>query len=363
MKKFYKLTLINILIVVICFIIIEIISTILFKKEFVNFNNKILLYSENKVFENYNEFFLHKKNSEFQSTTFYFDKDKNKIVKEYEYTVTTNNVGLVQKKQVNKKDKIIFILGASETKGQGASPWFYNFENDMSGSKKNFANIGFIGTGPAQQIKIMKLIKSNFNLEIDKLIFIITSGELARNIWNFNSQQLRCLKNHLSCIGTENIYGYNFNLKKEKDFATKIYNLKKGKRIGLKPFFLSLKNKEYMQSVKEIAKNSYFIKKAYLTINASKSLINTGEHNFEAISKINTEYRNKVYILHLSSKGQTNKDKSLMIGKLIKDLKMEKNYFYCQLPPIQGFHKNDGHPNKLGYSILNECLKKLVRKI
>lgn len=360
--KFIKTISINISILIIVFILVESISTYLFKDEFVNFKKKILLYSENKVFENYDNIFLHKKNSKFISSTFYFDEDKKEIVNEYRYTVTTNNEGLVQKKNINKNTDTIFILGASETKGQGAEPWFYNFETNFNNISYQFANIGFIGTGPEQQIKIMNLIKKKNNLNVKKIIFIITSGEMYRSIWNFNNQQIKCLTNHLKCIGTENIYGYDFKLNKEKDFAQNIFDIKKNDRNGILPVYNSLKNLDFTQALKEIAKNSYFIKKIYLSLFKSKSMINDGKSNELAIKSLNDMYLNKIYILHLSSKNQTDSLDSKGILKVVNKLKMENKYYYCQLEPEKDFHKNDSHPNKLGYKKLFDCLLKILKK-
>ena len=206
----------------------------------------------------------------------------------------------------------------------------------------------------------MNLIRKKYNFSIKKIIFIITPGELNRNIWNFNDQQLRCLKDHTKCIGTENIYGYDFNLSNEKKFAEQIYAIKGGERNSFKPFLNALNQGNYFQAIKELAKNSYLIKKLYLSLFKSKSMLNSGEENFEAIKKIVKLNKNKVFILHPNNRGQTDPEESELVVKLVKNLNLKNYYFYCQIPPIKGFHKNDSHPNKLGYSKLKNCLVKLL---
>ena len=146
------------------FLFLEVFSRILFKKEFENYDKRIMLFSENKTFKNEKEFFLYKPNTNFQSLAIYQDKVTNKLVREYSYDVFVNNAGLVQLKNIDPKKDSIFILGASETKGQGSIPWFYNIEKSYINNEVQLINIGMIGTGPAQQKLLFeyKSLRKNF---------------------------------------------------------------------------------------------------------------------------------------------------------------------------------------------------------
>ena len=199
-------------VILIGFLILEISSRFLFKDEFKNYDRRVMLYSEDSTFKNFKDIFFYKKNSSFKSMAIYKDKLSNEFIKEYEYDLRSNNSGLIQSQDIIKNKKSIFILGASETKGQGSKPWFYDLEKYNTQENIQFVNIGMIGTGPSQQNKLFRKIKDEYSLKVDKIIIIFSRGYFSRAVWNFNDQQLRCLKKQDSCIGTESIYGFNFKI-------------------------------------------------------------------------------------------------------------------------------------------------------
>ncbi len=349
-------------IILFSFLFLEIFSRILFKKEFENYDKRIMLYSESKTFQNLENFFIYNPNTSFKSLTIYQDKQTNKLVKEYSYNVDTNNAGLVQLNDIDENKESIFILGASETKGQGSIPWFYDIEKKYLNNKFQIINIGMIGTGPAQQKLLFEYIKKKYSLKVKKIIIIFSSGYFSRGIWNFNSQQLKCLKKNNNCIGTEGIYGFNFVNQNPEEFAKKVIMSRKA---NLNSFTESLKEKNYLQSIKELAKKSYFIKKLYLVTKIYKSRNLSSESNFEAIIFLNSNYSEKLKFIHMQGKSESLNNKislqGINIQNWFKEKKLIENYNYCKIP-YKGFHFNDSHANKIGYTFLKKCVEKAINE-
>ena len=344
------------------FLFLEIFSRVLFKKEFENFDKRIMLYSENKTFINSENFFLYKPNTIFKSLTIYQDRETDKLVREYSYNVATNNAGLVQMSDIEFNKESVFILGASETKGQGALPWFYDLEKDISNNQIQIINIGMIGTGPAQQKLLFEYIKKKYSLKVQKIVIIFSSGYFSRGIWNFNSQQIKCLKRNDNCIGTEGIYGFNFTNQNPEKFAKKVINARKA---NFSSFRDSLNEKNYSQAIKELAKKSYFIKKLYLVIRIYKSRNLSNESNFEAINLLNANYPQKLKFIHMQGKSESKNDEislqGISIQNWFKEKKLIKNYKPCKIP-YKGFHFNDSHANKIGYTFLKKCVEKAINE-
>ena len=340
---------------------LEIASRFLFKNEFSKYNRRIMLFSENKTFKNFKNVFIYKPNQKFKSMTIYKDFKTDKLVEEYSYEVQTNNAGLVQLYNLDEKKNSIFILGASETKGQGSSPWFYDVESSFDETDIQLINIGMIGTGPSQQKILFDYIKNKYLLSVNKVIVIFSSSYFNRTIWNFNEQQLSCLKKHINCIGTEGIYGFNFKNNDPMIFSQKVIETRKN---NLNAFKASIKEKKYLQAIKEIAKKSYFINKLYLVSRLYKSENSSNENNFDSILKMKEDYSNKFYLIHMQSKPESFKNKmnesSILVRKWLKENDMiDKNYLYCKIPE-DGFHKNDSHANKIGYIFLRKCVESLI---
>ena len=125
-------------------LIVEIIcSQIIFKKGNYNFKNAYMLFSEGKVFKNIDNFFTYEPNKKITASNYYFNGEE--FVEVYKYNLTTNNLGLVQKKDIFKNIPSILILGDSFTEGQGAEAWIDNFD----GKYKDYQiiNGGLLATG------------------------------------------------------------------------------------------------------------------------------------------------------------------------------------------------------------------------
>jgi len=65
---------------------------------------------------------------------------------EYDTTLTTNNLGLVQKRNLSPGETAVVVIGDSFTEGVGAPPWFYDVEAEIGGEFR-LANLGVVNTG------------------------------------------------------------------------------------------------------------------------------------------------------------------------------------------------------------------------
>ena len=71
--------------------------------------NRYMLFSEGDVFQNVDKIFKYHANKKIISRTFYDLNDS--FVEEYNYTIQTNNYGLVQKDNIEKNKQSILFLG------------------------------------------------------------------------------------------------------------------------------------------------------------------------------------------------------------------------------------------------------------
>ena len=76
---------------------------------------------------------------------FFFDPKLESVIKVWDYKFSTNNYGLVQDNELEKKKKSIIFLGDSFTVGWGTEPWINNFNGMFK--KMQVINGGQAGAG------------------------------------------------------------------------------------------------------------------------------------------------------------------------------------------------------------------------
>ena len=142
-------------------IIVEVItSLILPNKNDHNYKNRYMLFDEGKNFRNIKNFFTYHPNMSIASRNYYYEDGK--FLKEYSYNIYTNNLGLVQKNDINKKEPSILFLGDSFTEGQGSKSWVDKFNGYYN--KYHIINGGLLGTGFQSVLQHYYRLKNNSNL-------------------------------------------------------------------------------------------------------------------------------------------------------------------------------------------------------
>ena len=314
-----------------------------------------MIFSEGKIFRNIDNFFTYKPNKEIIATNYYYNNCKFNLV--YKYKIYTNNLGLVQKTDIDRELPSILFLGDSFTEGHGAESWI----NQFKGTYKNYQiiNGGFLGTG-FQQFNLIDNYLSENNIQ--KVFVLFIGDDLRRDIFQFNSQQLDCLNNHKLCNGKENFYGFPLLKKEPKKFLINLrkkqFNENEKKIIDLKKLRRAIKS-----SISEL----YIFK---IPINFLKSHLYKSKNekvlkNFKAINSLVKKYGDDIYFIHLHMKEEIlNKKKSydsIYVRDHIKSL--TKNYFTCTFnKDISNFYDFDGHPNVQGYENLYQCVLNIFDK-
>ena len=157
---------VNYLLILISFLFALFATELLLRNYYDKYSNKYWLerynvFQEGKVFQNFDNFFKYFPNKSILLETYYYIEEN--FIKEYSYTIKTNNFGLVQENNIQKKKPSILFLGDSITEGQGAFSWIDKF----NGSFKNLQiiNGGILGTGPEQFELMENHISKNFDVK------------------------------------------------------------------------------------------------------------------------------------------------------------------------------------------------------
>jgi hypothetical protein len=352
LKKFRILIFYFITIIVITIFLLEILYYFLFPKSSIYFfDNRYMLFSSDKnnsVFNNKRNFFLYFPNQKNKSKGYFLIK--NKWLKEYDYSFKTNNLGLVQNKNIYEKHPSILFLGDSFLEGQGAEPWFNEFEKIYQYKNYQLINGGFLGTGFQQWYNLYIYLKEEKKIKINKIVVFFISDDLDRGIFQLNTNTLNCIKNYNTCTGYEGFYGMP-NDNNLENFLNKLSNVRSGNRLV---------NRDFREQIKRFLPGIKFV------YSISRSRIEQ-KKNEEVIKKLIDEFQTNIVFVHMPTKSDlyfnTFEANSKKINKIIIDSK--GNYIdgfkKCSLTK-EDYSDYDGHPNKNGYRKMYFCLNDILRQ-
>tara|TARA_B100002051_G_scaffold152929_1_gene144570 strand:- start:546 stop:1619 length:1074 start_codon:yes stop_codon:yes gene_type:complete len=327
-----------------------------FKKVDYNYKNRYLIFSEGKVFKNIENFFTYEPSQTITASNYYYKDDK--FIEVYNYDININNLGLVQDNDLKKDVQSILFLGDSFTEGQGGGGSWINL---FGGNYNNYQiiNGGLLGTG-FQQFELLNNYLSDY--DIKKVFVLFLGDDLRRDVFQFNSQQLKCLMNHRSCNGSESFYGFPINKKKPELF---LKNLRKNQLNNSEKEKLSLK--KIRRGIKSWFADLYVIKIPldFLRSNFYKSKNEKIKKNFNAIDNLIKIYKKDIFFVNLKMKDEIifmNKSYETIYAKDYILSKTE-NYFECDFNNnLNFFHKYDPHPNQKGYESLYNCILDIFKK-
>jgi hypothetical protein len=304
------------------------------------------------AFRNQGRIFTYTPNINVRSTTYY--EDGPGLHKEYDYEFKTNNLGLVQKLNINLDQPSTLVLGDSFTEGQGATPWFYDLESKNS-KPIQLINGGILGTGFAQwKILNDQLVESG--IRINKVAVPFISDDYQRVIWNFPDRVLNCLGDIKSCKGDE---GYYPNPQKDNEaFVTQLRQFRDAeyahkKTVKEKHFF-----RQYFPGLHFIwgyIKNEYKLRYA--------------NRNLPAIEALIKQYGSNIIFIHIPTKeelergntpnslGQAAREKIITSGGSLVD-----GFNTCGLES-KDYFINDSHPNSEGYKKIAVCVDKVIQQL
>ena len=263
------------------------------KFEYVSAEERFMLFDtpDGEMFDVHEKYFKYKPNKIILAET-YFKKDKN-FLKEFSYTIQTNNYGLVQKKNLSKEKKSILFLGASFVEGQGASAWIDDI--NIKFTDFQLINGGIMGTGPQQMEIFEKEIAKDFNIE--KVLFFYNGGLMRRDPFIIKNNTIKCVKDYRNCKGDENFYGFPLKKKDPNNFLLfldeyRIKSLKENKTI-----------KNFRRSIKSTISNLYIVKLPtnFIRNKFYKSDNEKIKKNFDSMSDLLSKYGDNIYFIKMNT--------------------------------------------------------------
>lgn len=325
---------------------------------------RTMLFEAGDNFQNFNGYFKYFPNQEIRSTTLYSKAEPTSIddlVIEYDYIISTNNFGLVMKRDVSPNEHAIFVIGDSFTEGQGASPWFYELEDSYDANGAQIINLGILGTGPQQWENLASSTTQQLGLDVIATVINIIPGDMERSVWTFKERELNCLHN-ASCDYVTGFQGYNF-ISKQSNYDIKLSVL--NSLINSPNIFPS---DSKIRSIKNFLKQSLVVVDLYKFFKPQTKIGNidsTFVNNALAILSLKESVSGNFYVNVVSQKSINSSNYAdHKIAKRLIDFLNENQikHKWCDIP-VDGFHKNDGHPNVFGYNILRECTKYALSKL
>jgi lysophospholipase L1-like esterase len=323
-------------------------------------NNKPFLFITKPSLLDQYKSFGYSKNTHVREIAVYGDGRNFHI--EYDISFVTNNIGLVQKKPFYQKKKSIVIIGDSFTQGSGATPWFYQLEDDWENNEYQLINLGIIGTGIEQWKDTLRWFSGIG--EIKHIFICCISDDWIRPRWYV------CENMEQNALALSNSVGNNFQtgqdqpiiyiliyfIEKDSDHYT---ILKRAKDIAI----------SYDVEIKE------FLKKFILTRIVQRVLrkYDTLYHNHNEIAfsknkisfdQIISAYGAKhITVLHIPQKDEVIQGEYNELGKKVKSFILSRHIPYidglalCKLNKSD-FYRDDSHPNAAGYKKIYDYVSK-----
>ena len=358
LSAFIKNILISLLSIFIGLVLFEMIAGMIIGKELSNDHDRSRRYmlfgtSDNTpAFRNQGKIFTYTPNINVRSTTYY--EVESGLHKEYDYEFKTNNLGLVQKLNINQDQPSTLVLGDSFTEGQGATPWFYELESKNSKSTQ-LINGGILGTGFAQW-KILNDQLVDSGIRISKVIVPFISDDYQRIIWNFPDRVLNCLGEIKTCKGDE---GYYPN--PQKDNETFVNQLRQ------------FRDAEYAD--KKAAKEKRFFRQYFPSLHfiwgymKHEYKLRYANRNLPAIEALIKQYGSNIIFIHIPTKEELERGKTPnSLGQLAREKinssggKLVDGFNACGLE-TKDYFANDPHPNPEGYKKIAACVDKVIQQL
>ena len=304
------------------------------------------------AFRNQGKIFTYTPNSTVRATAYY--EDGPVLHKEYDYELKTNNLGLVQKLNIDQDRPSILVLGDSFTEGQGATPWFYDLESKNNKSMQ-LINGGLLGTGFAQW-KLLNDQLVDSGIRINKVIVPFISDDYQRTIWNFPDRVLNCLSDSKNCKGDEGYYP-----KPQIDDEAFVNKLRK------------FREAEYAD--KSAVKEQKFFRKYFPSLHfiwgyiKNEYKLRYANHNLPAIEALIKQYGNNIVFIHIPTKEELERGHTPNpLGQLAREKiahsggKLVDGFNTCGLEPTD-YLVNDPHPNPEGYKKIARCVDKTIQEL
>jgi hypothetical protein len=327
--------------------------------------NHYMLFSDDRrgtVFNNIEDFFIYKANTTINAKMFYHIHGQ--WIKEYDYSFSTNNMGLVQDSDAEPNMPSVLVLGNSFAEGLGAEPWFNSLVGQFSHSKFQFLNGGISGTGLLQMNLLHNyLLRQGFHIERVVLLFI--SADIDRNVWNHSIATLNCLQDYRRCVGDEDMGVYPYGLPADEHlqpFLEKLRALRadrwdKGlvrKRSSVVPAMIE----KYLPITLGVVRGLRD------KLSLRPSIISK---NLPVITDLIHRYGNNILFIHAPQKEELLSGTIFEPGLVVRGAIAKEGgtlvdgHTQCGLT-LKDYFSNDPHPNKLGYKKISNCVVRAIKE-
>lgn len=327
---------------------------------------RIMLFDKGENFQNIEKHFRYVPNKVIRSETYYILKDLS--YNECSSVVFTNNMGLVQKRDIEHGSNVNLILGDSFAEGQGSNSWFYTFDEHAFKRGINFVNGAILGTSPLQWEMLKDTLQKEFNLTYSSVNIILLGGAITGGPWQFSDDGLHCLRTADCPNPLGDFFGYDFSGKDEMQIRNDALTLHTA--TSLQPN-ASKEIQGVWAQIKNIMKGSVFLHKsiAYLkecfAVAEPQAIATTPlmASNLDAIRRLVNAGEKQGFIVLVTTKHEAGAPPkwdphSLMFMEYAQqhDLKYE----ICELNKAD-FYPVDGHPHSGGYEKIRKCIEKISR--
>ena len=323
------------------------------------FTRNSLLFQSGDNFLNIDNFFSYYPNKSIRISSIFYSQplaDLSDIRIEYDYTIETNNAGLVMKEDIFKGDDVILVMGDSFTEGQGAQSWFYDVEK-LDQVPFKLVNLGQLGTGPQTWELVKDYLVLKYDLNIKGIIINLIIPDLTRDVWNFNDQQLKCLR-FADCSYHGGVMGFDFKrLNFDSEIATDFIDHVNEVDNKIAPHNQVAWQFEYFKDILRKSRSLVAIK-SFLSLQLNPKISRKVDKNILALQRLfNSVGKNKRIILINTkpySQSPLIEKKSNIFKRMVYAGIEEDHLVWCN-PTLAGFHPNDSHPNSHGYAKLKSC--------
>jgi hypothetical protein len=338
----------------VAFAIAEVCLRVLLPADIYMWDKRYMLFTEGENIRNMNGFFVYQPNNTFRSLTYYDINDEFKV--EYDYTVHTNNLGLVQNRDVSREVPSALFVGDSYMEGQGAAPWFYALEADNP-THYQLINGGILSNGVLQFKAMAQYVMRH--ADVEKVIIAYIPHDWIRPAWSLEEWRFRCLYDNTQCHGPEGFYALPPGAS-EATLDAYLVKLRTGRE----------RSGSFRESFTKMLYQSKFI--TMLWDNLGPLVRGQGRVLDQSKSAAdwfaNTFGRENVLFVHLPAKDEIFTETVSPLGAQVRSYLAERGYpffdgvAHCGMTKAD-YHRHDGHPNVDGYAKLKACIRKALQLV
>jgi hypothetical protein len=282
-----------------------------------------------------------------------------RFVVEADCLLKTNNLGLLQERDVGTDRAWTVVLGDSFTAGQGGCPWFDRLQARWPGD--NILNAGLGGTGVMQWDLLLKYLRAR-GLTVRRILVIAISNDFRRIPFNWKPAALNCLDRNVCPSYDDPNQSMQVRMDETNAELLSRSRARFVKRFGKRNwlFFakLSVTQKSYLykfllRSGGTLKGMWYGDQKGYYAARLART-----DAALESLKAVKVP----IHVLMVAQRNEAgwlgNSADPGLVETILKAHSLAFNW--CRIPRT-GFLPDDMHPNKSGYDKLLDCADAALR--